>query len=106
MNTTEVEDMSPAILCLIAKVIALNDARAQPNDSPDRLHRVAEHGSGVNFFHLDCLSSKVRLKVDLDTVLTALANGCYRWLASQLHGFDQTKPKGALPKVRGNLWRG
>ena len=43
-------------------------------------------GSSVNFFHLDCLSSKVRLHVDLDTVLTVLANGRYRWLGSQLHG--------------------
>ena len=50
-------------------------------------------GSSVNFFHQDCLSSEVRLNVDLDTVLTVLANGCYRWLASQLHGFDQSKPK-------------
>lgn len=50
-------------------------------------------GSSVNFFHLDCLSSEVRLNVDLDTVLTVLANGCYHWLANQLHGFDETKPK-------------
>lgn len=50
-------------------------------------------GSSVNFFHLDCLSSEVRLNVDFDTVLTVLANGCYRWLASQLLGFDQAKPK-------------
>jgi hypothetical protein len=50
-------------------------------------------GSSVNFFHLDCLSSEVRLNVDLDTVLTVLANGCYRWLANQLHGFDDAKPK-------------
>jgi len=50
-------------------------------------------GASVNFFHLDCLSSEVRLNVDLDTVLTVLANGCYRWLASQLHGFEQAKPK-------------
>jgi hypothetical protein len=50
-------------------------------------------GSSVNFFHLDCLSSEVRLNVDLDTVLTVLANGCYRWLANQLHGFDHAKPK-------------
>jgi hypothetical protein len=50
-------------------------------------------GSSVNFFHLDCLSSEVRLNVDLDTVLTVLANGCYRWLANQLHGFDNAKPK-------------
>lgn len=50
-------------------------------------------GTSVNFFHLDCLSSEVRLNVDLDTVLTVLANGCYRWLARQLHGFDVAKPK-------------
>ena len=50
-------------------------------------------GNSVNFFHLDCLSSEVRLNVDLDTVLTVLANGCYRWLANQLHGFDDAKPK-------------
>ena len=55
-------------------------------------------GSSVNFFHLDCLSSEVRLNVDLDTVLTVLANGCYRWLASQLLGFDQTKPKALFRK--------
>jgi hypothetical protein len=50
-------------------------------------------GTGVNFFHLDCLSSEVRLKVDLDTVLTVIANGCYRWLATRLNGFEKTKPK-------------
>ena len=50
-------------------------------------------GDSVNFFHLDCLSSEVRLNVDLDTVLTVLANGSYRWLAHQLHGFAGAKPK-------------
>ena len=50
-------------------------------------------GDSVNFFHLDCLSSEVRLNVDLDTVLTVLANGCYRRLAHQLHGFAGAKPK-------------
>ena len=50
-------------------------------------------GSSVNFFHLDCLSSEVRLNVDFDTLLTVLANGCYRWLANQLHGFASAKPK-------------
>jgi hypothetical protein len=50
-------------------------------------------GTSVNFFHLDCLASEVRLNVDLDTVLTVLAHGCYCWLANQLHGFEQTKPK-------------
>jgi hypothetical protein len=50
-------------------------------------------GSAVNFFHLDCLSSEVRLNVDLDAVLTVLANGCYHWLARRLNGYDSAKPK-------------
>jgi hypothetical protein len=50
-------------------------------------------GISVNFFHLDCLASEVRLNVDLDVALTVLANGCYRWLAARLHGFDKSKPK-------------
>ena len=50
-------------------------------------------GTSVNFFHLDCLASEVRLNVDLDAALTVLANGCYRWLARHLHGFDKTAPK-------------
>ncbi len=50
-------------------------------------------GTNVNFFHLDCLSSEVRLNVDLDVTLTVIANGCYHWLAHQLKGFEQAKPK-------------
>ena len=46
-------------------------------------------GTSVNFFHLDCLASEVRLNVDLDVALTVLANGCYRWLAHHLRGFDK-----------------
>jgi hypothetical protein len=50
-------------------------------------------GQAVNFFHLDCLASEVRLNVDLDTALTVLANGCYRWLGKQLRGFEAAAPK-------------
>jgi hypothetical protein len=50
-------------------------------------------GISVNFFHLDCLASEVRLNVDLDATLTVLANGCYRWLAKQLRGFENAAPK-------------
>jgi hypothetical protein len=50
-------------------------------------------GISVNFFHLDCLASEVRLNVDLDVALTVIANGCYRWLATQLRGFEKAKPK-------------
>jgi hypothetical protein len=50
-------------------------------------------GISVNFFHLDCLASEVRLNVDVDVALTVVANGCYRWLAQQLHGFEKAAPK-------------
>jgi hypothetical protein len=55
----------------------------------------AEDGLGisVNFFHLDCLASEVRLNVDLDATLTVLANGCYRWLGKQLRGYEKAAPK-------------
>ena len=50
-------------------------------------------GISVNFFHLDCLASEVRLNVDLDAALTVVANGCYRWLASRLRGYEKAAPK-------------
>jgi hypothetical protein len=50
-------------------------------------------GISVNFFHLDCLSSEVRLNVDLDTTMTVIANGCYRWLGAQLRGYEDMSPK-------------
>jgi hypothetical protein len=50
-------------------------------------------GQAVNFFHLDCLASEVRLNVDLDCALTVLANGCYRWLGRRLHGFEKASAK-------------
>lgn len=50
-------------------------------------------GISVDFFHLDCLASEVRLNVDLNVALTVVAHGCYRWLASKLRGFDKAKPK-------------
>lgn len=50
-------------------------------------------GTNVDFFHMDNLSSEVRLNVDLDVTLTVIANGCYRWLASRLKGFEKAKPK-------------
>ena len=56
-------------------------------------------GSGVNFFHLDCLSSEVPLNADLDAALTVVANGCYRWLASELDGFHDSKPKRLFRKI-------
>jgi hypothetical protein len=50
-------------------------------------------GNCVNFFHLDCLASEVRLNVDLDCALTVVAQGCYRWLGKQLKGFEKAAAK-------------
>jgi hypothetical protein len=50
-------------------------------------------GQAVNFFHVDCLASEVRLNVDLDVALTVLANGCYRWLGRRLRSFDKAAAK-------------
>ena len=50
-------------------------------------------GINVNFFHMDCLSSEVRLNVNLDVVLTVIANGCYRWLSQRLKGCEKMEPK-------------
>jgi hypothetical protein len=50
-------------------------------------------GISVNFFHLDCLASEVRLNVDRDAMLTVSLNGCYRWLAKQLRGVETAAPK-------------
>jgi hypothetical protein len=74
-----------------------NHFEARPRDlimNYARRNRVEDGlGTNVNFFHLDCLSSEVRLNVDLDVALTVIAHGCYRWLARQLKGFDKAKPK-------------
>jgi transposase len=50
-------------------------------------------GINVNFFHLDCLASEVRLNVHTDVVMTVLANGCYRWLSQRLKGCTTMEPK-------------
>jgi len=50
-------------------------------------------GISVNFFHLDCLASEVRLNVDFDVALTVIAHGGYRWLATRLFGCGKSKPK-------------
>jgi hypothetical protein len=74
-----------------------NHFEARPRDlimNYARRNRIEDGlGTSVNFFHLDCLSSEVRLNVDMDVALTVVAHGCYRWLAGRLKGFDKAKPK-------------
>ncbi len=42
----------------------------------------------MHFFHLDAFSSSAHIKINLDTVLSVLASGCYRWLAKSLKGYE------------------
>jgi transposase len=50
-------------------------------------------GEKITFFHLDCLSSDVRLNVDFDLTLTVAADLLYRELARRLKGFERASPQ-------------
>jgi hypothetical protein len=50
-------------------------------------------GEDIKFFHLDCLSSGVRLNVDFDLTLSVVANLLYRMLGWRLKGFGRTSPQ-------------
>jgi hypothetical protein len=52
-----------------------------------------ELGEQITFFHMDCLSSSVRLNVDFDLTLTLLADLLYRQLAQRLKGFEHASPQ-------------
>ena len=56
-------------------------------------------GISVNFFHLDCLASEVRLNVDVDVAMTVLANGCYRWLAPGCMGLTKRNPNSSTASL-------
>ena len=56
-------------------------------------------GVNVNFFHMDCLSSEVRLNVNFDVLLTVLANSCYRWISQRLKGCAKMQPKQLYRKI-------
>jgi hypothetical protein len=47
---------------------------------------------GVNFFHMDALSSAVALKVNCDVQLTLMASSLYRYLGQTIgHGYETVK---------------
>jgi transposase/alkylated DNA nucleotide flippase Atl1 len=50
-------------------------------------------GEQITFFHLDCLSSDVRLNVDFDLTLTVAADLLYRELGRRLKGFERAGPQ-------------
>ncbi len=48
---------------------------------------------GVDVFHLDSVSSAVALNVDFDVLLTVIASGIYRKLASTLRGYQRARAR-------------
>jgi hypothetical protein len=49
---------------------------------------------GIDFFHLDALSSAVALKVNCDLMLTLMASSLYRLLAARIgHGYETAKAR-------------
>jgi hypothetical protein len=57
---------------------------------------VIENGieDGIDFFHMDALSSAVALKVNCDLQLTLMASSLYRVLGSRIgHGYETAKSR-------------
>jgi hypothetical protein len=49
---------------------------------------------GIDFFHIDALSSAVAMKVDCDLQLTLMASSLYRLLGGRIgHGYEQAKSR-------------
>jgi hypothetical protein len=78
-------------------VLLTNDLRTS---AAKRITRYAQRMSiengladAVDFYHLDALSSAVRLKVDFDVTLTQVASGLYRMLGRQLAGYESAKSR-------------
>ncbi len=78
-------------------VLLTNDLRTS---AAKRITRYAQRmlienglAESVDFFHLDALSSAVRLKIDFDVTLTEVATGLYRLLARRLDGYEKAKAR-------------
>lgn len=78
-------------------VLITNDLRTS---AAKRITRYAQRmlienglAESVDFFHLDALSSAVRLKIDFDVTLTEVATGLYRMLARRLDGYEKAKAR-------------
>jgi hypothetical protein len=56
---------------------------------PLRTHVENSIREQVETFHVDALSSSVRLKVEMDVVLDVIASTCYRWFGRELRGWER-----------------
>lgn len=78
-------------------LLLTNDTRRRAGTLLTRYARrtLIENGLGeqVEFFEADAASSSVRIKVDLDVVLNVVASAAYRWLGSQLRGYETAKAR-------------
>jgi hypothetical protein len=76
-------------------ILLTNDLHSSASKRIERYARrmLIENGfaDAVDFFHLDALSSAVRLKVDFDVTLTEVATGLFRMLARQLPGYEAAR---------------
>jgi hypothetical protein len=73
-------------------VLLTNDLRSS---AAKRITRYAQRmlienglADAVQFFHLDALSSAVRLNIDFDVTLTEVASGVYRMLGRKIAGYE------------------
>ena len=70
-----------------------NDRRRGPatllSRYPLRTHVENSIREQVETFHVDSLSSSVRLKVEMDVVLDVIASACYRWFGRELRGWER-----------------
>ena len=78
-------------------VLLTNDLRTT---AAKRITRYAQRmlienglADAVQFFHLDALSSAVRLKIDFDLTLTEVASGLYRMLGRRLAGYESAQSR-------------
>jgi transposase len=73
-----------------------NDESMKPTGLVERYARrmLIENGiaENVGFFHADALCSTVAIQVNLDVMLTLIANSLYRRLAARLEGFEAARP--------------
>src|SRR5260370_26058117 len=78
-------------------VLLTNDLRTAAEKRTARCAQrmLIENGlaDAVQFFHLDALSSAVRLKIDFDVTLTEVASGLYRMLGRRLAGYESAQSR-------------
>jgi len=80
-----------------ATILLTNDLKSS---AKKRITRYAQRmlienalADSVDFFHLDSLSSAIRIKVDFDVILTEIGSGLYRMIARKLPGFESAKAR-------------